>query len=354
MQLYAIRDERRADPRMVALLAKLGLDGPVPDSPFDGTATREELITHSIGTEQFVAGLLNGFVASLDSLPGIISTTMTIKGVDGNDILLFIDRPEQHMVTSAAPIPCIYHMHGGGMALLEAGYPYYSRWRKELAALGVVVVGVEFRNAGGRLGAHPFPAGLNDCISGLLWINEHTADLGISKIVLNGESGGGNLVLATSMRARQLGITCIAGVYAQCPFISNLYDNSTTAQEMCPSLARHNGYGGLVVRSLDVMATLYTPPVDGKRSRDPLAWPLWASDEDLKGLPPHIISLNELDPLYDEGLLHYRALMRNGVTVACRTLHGTTHASELTAIRLAAPEIHRGVLCDIVLFAKYV
>ena len=27
------------------------------------------------------------------------------------------------------------------------------------------MVGVEFRNVGGQLGNHPFPAGLNDCVS---------------------------------------------------------------------------------------------------------------------------------------------------------------------------------------------
>ena len=42
-------------------------------------------------------------------------------------------------------------------------------WRDDLAATGMVVVGVEFRNAAGALGPHPFPAGLNDCASGAQW-----------------------------------------------------------------------------------------------------------------------------------------------------------------------------------------
>ena len=49
------------------------------------------------------------------------------------------------------------------------------RWRDLLAASGLVVVGVEFRNAGGKHGDHPFPAGLNDCISALRWMHEHRA-----------------------------------------------------------------------------------------------------------------------------------------------------------------------------------
>ena len=38
-----------------------------------------------------------------------------IKGVDGNDIKLFISTP-----TGSGPFPCLYHTHGGGMAFQMA------------------------------------------------------------------------------------------------------------------------------------------------------------------------------------------------------------------------------------------
>ena len=44
----------------------------------------------------------------------------------------------------------------------------FVRWRNDLAATGMVVVGVEFDGAGKR--QYPFPAGLNDCASGLNWV----------------------------------------------------------------------------------------------------------------------------------------------------------------------------------------
>ncbi|MGI9336178.1 MAG: hypothetical protein ACR2RL_23775 [Gammaproteobacteria bacterium] len=56
---------------------------------------------------------------------------------------------------------------GGGMTVLKRSGASYVRWRGEMAAAGLVVLGVEFRNAGGSLGNHPFPAGLNDCMSAL-------------------------------------------------------------------------------------------------------------------------------------------------------------------------------------------
>ena len=66
-----------------------------------------------------------------------------------------------------------------------------------LAHCGVAVVSVEFRNylmpsqPTAQIG--PFPAGLNDCYSGLLWCHAHAAELCIDpeRILLAGESGGG-------------------------------------------------------------------------------------------------------------------------------------------------------------------
>ncbi len=53
----------------------------------------------------------------------------------------------------------------------------------------------------------PFPAGLNDCVSGLRWVAAHAGDFGIDpeRIIVAGESGGGNLTLATGLKLKQDG-----------------------------------------------------------------------------------------------------------------------------------------------------
>ena len=38
-----------------------------------------------------------------------------------------------------------------------------------------------------------------------------------------------------------------------------------------------------------------------------------ATVDDLAGLPPHVISVNQLDPLRDEGLVYFRKLLDAGV-----------------------------------------
>jgi len=48
---------------------------------------------------------------------GVANTTEVIKGVDGNDIILFISTPT---AAGLGPFPCMVHFHGGGMAMLTA------------------------------------------------------------------------------------------------------------------------------------------------------------------------------------------------------------------------------------------
>ena len=72
---------------------------------------------------------------------------------------------------------------------------------------------------------------------------------------------------------------------------------------------------------------------------------------DLSGLPPHIISVNELDPLRDEGLQFYRKLAAAGVPGTARTVHGTPHAGDIGFADIA-PEITAQTLASIEQFAK--
>src|SRR5262249_34715591 len=162
-----------------------------------------------------------------------------------------------------------------------------------------------------------------------------------SKIIVSGESGGGNLSLAVCLKAKQDGkLEQIAGVYALCPYISNAYAKKT---KELPSLYENDDY--LVnCSAAGAMATIYDP--EHKNDNNPLCWPYFAKREDLQGLPPHVISVNELDPLRDEGLKYYQMLMQAGVRGYSRTVNGTCHAGDLI-FRKAIPEVYAATLRDI-------
>jgi acetyl esterase/lipase len=88
--------------------------------------------------------------------------------------------------------------------------------------------------------------------------------------------------------------------------------------------------------------------IEAFNKRDPLAWPGFATADDVKGLPPTVISVNECDPLRDEGINFYRLLMQNGVAARCRELMGTIHGTEL--IPTVCPDISLSTARDLALF----
>jgi acetyl esterase/lipase len=336
-----LRTEPRADPRMVAALAEVGLDGHPEPIPVSLSSSLSEQLEYCNAAEEGFEGLFAALVDGVPPVRGVTSEKITITGSEGNAINLFVHRPR----VSTGELPCIYHVHGGGMALLEAAGPGYARWRDELAATGLVVVGVEFRNAAGRLGPHPYPAGLNDCASGLRWAAAHLGALGTSHIVVSGESGGGNLSLALTHKAKREGwLSEISGVYALCPYISNEWAEPPAR---LASLLENDGY--FIGRdSFPVLAHVYDPGF--MHNDEPMCWPTRATSADLESLPPHVVSVNELDPFRDEGIEYYRKLRDAGVSAVGRVVLGTCHAGDVF-FRMAMPDVYASTVRDISGFA---
>ncbi|XAH22384.1 alpha/beta hydrolase [Xylophilus sp. GW821-FHT01B05] len=335
-----IRDDLRTDRRLIAALSAAQMDG-APQVHITGSTPLEGIREYLKAAEAGSVPFLAASVAGMPPIEGVTTTVEKITGVDGNEIALFIHQPDD----VEGPMPAVLHLHGGGMCILDAEGPLYTRWRDDLATKKLVVIGVEFRNATGRLGVHPFPAGLNDVSSALAWVNTNKTKLGISKLVISGDSGGANLGLATALKAKREGrVHEVDGVYALCPYISNAYTNKPP--ELQSLYENDDLYTPLAV----VAATAIAYDPDGKNATNPLAWPYHASQADLEGLPPHAISVNELDPFRDEGLAYYRKLQAAGVPSRARTVNGTFHAAEINFMQ-AIPDVYDATLSDIAVFA---
>src|SRR6202161_4762038 len=169
----------RSDPRMVAALAQFGLDANMPVVPLTIDAPLEERLAYAEMCEAGIGAVLDAFAAGVPDVSGVTTTTTTITGEDGNDVTLYISRPDVDDL-----LPAVVHLHGGGRAIASAADDTYMRLREYMAGTGLVVVGVEFRNSGGKLGPHPFPAGLNDCAAGVRWVAANRAELGVSPLIV--------------------------------------------------------------------------------------------------------------------------------------------------------------------------
>jgi acetyl esterase/lipase len=320
MNPRATSDER-LDPRVRAILARWPLD------PATDVASREALLADASSPEgRRAAALESDFMSEGDDeevapSEGLSITKRSFEAPEGHTLNVLVIRPKGSEV-----LPCVYFIHGGAMAALSCFNGNYRAWGKILAAQDVVVVMIDFRNAvvpSSVAEVAPFPAGLADCVSGLEWVHAHAEELAIDleRVVVAGESGGGNLTLALGLTLkRDDKLSLIHGLYAMCPYLTGRWPD-----ERYPSSSEFNGYGLELHNNRGVVGY----GLDAFNERNPLAWPGFATAEDLRDLPPTVISVNECDPLRDEGIAFYRRLLEAGVTARGRVVLGTTHAVEL-------------------------
>ncbi len=339
----SIESDLRLDPRIRGILAA------IPSTPLPDVENREQLIAEANTPE--AAATRESFRAFMnlcdteDAAPsaGLSVTTIQFESQpDGNAVKLQVIRPEVDET-----LACVYYIHGGGMATMSCFDGMYRGWGKHIAANGVAVVMVDFRNsvvASSAPEVAPFPAGLNDCVSGLRWTAAHAAELGIdqARIVVAGESGGGNLTLATGLKLKRDGdLGLIKGLYALCPYIAGQWpapDSPSSVENEGILLNLHNNRGAMGYG------------IEAFTQRNPLAWPSFAAEDDVTGFPPTVINVNECDPLRDEGINFYRLLLSAGVPARCRQMMGTMHGTEIFTI--ACPDVSADTARDIAGFAR--
>jgi len=336
-------DDRRLDPRVKWALRN------VPVTALGDVDTRERLLEISNSPKAIaLRDKMEALYDTLDTEEVASSTGLTItthdvvSAPDGNTIKIRFVRPE-----SDETLPCVYYIHGGGMQNGSAFGAMYRVWARVLAAQGVAVAMVDFRNCvtpSSVPEVEPFPAGLNDCVSGLKWLVSQAGVLGVDaeRFVVAGESGGGNLTLATGMQLLRDGdIGLISGLYALCPYIAGRWP-----QDRYPSSVENEG----ILLNLHHNRGAVAYGIEQFEAENPLAWPAFATVDDVAGLPRTFISVNEADPLRDEGVEFYRLLLDAGVPAQCRTVMGTSHGMDVFTAVL--PDISRETAASIARFAS--
>lgn len=331
-------NDNRLDPRIKMMLAMF------PTGSAPEFATREELVAaESTPEAQARVQQMKAAMEMVDTEEVAPSANLDISvheftsAPDGNTVKIQFIRPK-----GSQTLPCVYYIHGGGMMSLSCFDGMYRAWGKIIANTGVAVAMVDFRNCLHPSSAPevaPFPAGLNDCVSGLKWVAENAATLGIdaSKMIVAGESGGGNLSIATALKLKQDGdLGLIKGLYALCPYIAGVWP-----QDRLPSSSENNG----IMIELHNNRGALAYGIEELEKKNPLAWPGFATEADVKGLVPTMISVNECDPLRDEGIEFFRLLLKAGVAAQCRNVMGTSHGIEIFAS--ACPEISRQTAASI-------
>jgi acetyl esterase len=207
--------------------------------------------------------------------------------------------------------------HGGGW--VTGDIESYTPACATMADLtGCVVASVDYRLAP----EHPFPAGLEDCFRVARTLLEDPRRAGIEdagKIVLVGDSAGGNLAAAVSLLLHERGHRGAGRQILLYPVTHWDHDPETSP---FASVRHHGKDYRLTTTEVQDYFDLYVP--DRERRRDRLVAPLMATD--LAGQPDTLLVTAELDLLCDEAEAYGRALEEAGNAVrihrVAEALHG--------------------------------
>lgn len=207
------------------------------------------------------------------------------------------------------PLPVILYFHAGGFVV--ANIEVYASSAKILAdQVGAVVISVGFRLAP----EHKFPTAHNDAYAAYLWEIKNASSIkgDPKKIALVGESAGGNLVVATAMKARDAGVMLPKAIVTIYPIAGA---DTNTASYI------KNAHVKPLNKPLMIWFTrqYLNYPAESKDPRMDLV------DANLKGLPPTTVITDEIDPLQSEDLTLVEKLKKAGVNTATRNYKGVTH-----------------------------
>lgn len=210
------------------------------------------------------------------------------------------------------PFPLLVYYHGGGWVI--GNVEVVDKPCRSLAnAAGVVVASVEYRLAPET----KYPAAPEDCYAATKWLAEHASELKAdsNRLIVAGDSAGGNLAAVVPLMARDRGGPPIALQVLLYPVTAAGVDESFASY-------RDNADGYLLTTaSMRWFWDHYlSSPADASQ---PYASPL--SAKDLSGLPPALVLCAEFDPLRDEGLAYAERLKEAGVPVTVRLHEGLIH-----------------------------
>jgi acetyl esterase len=208
------------------------------------------------------------------------------------------------------PDGLIVYFHGGGFCTGSIGL--MENIATELAYCAhAAVVSVEYR----LTPEHPYPAGLDDCEAVTRWVLSNTSRLRAptGRVVVGGESAGGNLAAAVSLRMRGEPGPALAGQLLIYPVVAPPSMTFPSRSELGGPMLDMDG--------IDRVWAMYSGGQD--LEHDPFAAPL--EEKDLSDLPRALVILGGCDVLRDEGREYARRLGEAGVAADEISCPGQPH-----------------------------
>ena len=212
----------------------------------------------------------------------------------------------------AGPLrPMMLYLHGGGFTVGQSEDTAYITSRVA-AENAMVVVSANYRLAP----EWPFPAALDDCLAALAWMRQSGASIGGdgARIVVSGDSAGGNLAAALPIKARDAGLPPPQATVLFCPITDFLCEAYDSFDQLAPL--------GIVYDTAFIGFIRGAYLVHRRNWEHPHASPARA---DLAGFPPTLVVSGTHDPLVDENRAFVEKLRAAGRPVEHFVREGMPH-----------------------------
>ena len=233
----------------------------------------------------------------------------TIPGGPNGEISIQIVKPQG---SGNKTLPVVMYFHGGGWVL--GGFDTHERLLKELANdADAAIVFVNFTPSPEA----KYPVPLEEAYAATKWIAENgqTLNLNPSRLVVAGDSVGGNMAIVVALLANERGGPPITFQLLFYPVTNTNFDT--------PSYLKYQEGYFLARETMKWFFDNYL--LNDTNRKNPTVSPLQASIDQLSKLPPALIIVGENDVLRDEGEAYAHKLMQAGVPTTATRYLGTIH-----------------------------
>jgi acetyl esterase len=253
--------------------------------------------------------------------------------------LLDVYRPGE---PSTTPRPAVLYVHGGSFRILSKESHFMMA--TEFAKAGYVVFNMNYRLAP----RHPFPAALEDVAEAWRWVVENAARWGAdpARLIVSGESAGGNLTVALAIMATYER----PEAYAR-----RVYSLGVIPKAIVPlcgilQVTRHSRGSkrlpALIQDRIDAAGEYYLGLHDATHAperalADPIV--ILESGRPARAFPPAFASAGTRDPIHADTLRLQRVLDAWGVPCDARLYRGEPHAFQALTFRRAVREQWRAL-----------
>lgn len=205
--------------------------------------------------------------------------------------------------------PVFFDVHGGGFVtgLPEDDDRFCDKVRNEL---DIVVISIDYRLAP----EFKFPTDKNDVYDVVKYVHSHNEEFGIDpyNMSIGGHSAGANISTAVCMMAKEkneFSFKCQILDYPPLDLATPATEKFYTEGAIPPEIA-------------SLFDKCYRNEEDAK---NPYCSPVYATEGQLRGLPPAIVITCEIDSLRDEGEAYAEKLIKAGIETTAKRFYGVRH-----------------------------